>query len=133
MRPARNQPAARRPLGVHSTRGRKRCVRSSFGAEKNSSGGWIDAGLAASLGSSFQVVRKERTAWHKPTGSLGEIPAARPLVVDEAYFEYCGETAAFLPDVLVIRTALEGVRARRGSGRLRTRGAGNSPRAQRTA
>jgi histidinol-phosphate aminotransferase len=41
---------------------------------------------------------------HNPTGALGEIPAARPLVVDEAYFEYCGETAALLTDVVVIRT-----------------------------
>jgi histidinol-phosphate aminotransferase len=41
---------------------------------------------------------------HNPTGALGEIPAARPLVVDEAYFEYCGETAAFLDGVVVIRT-----------------------------
>jgi len=41
---------------------------------------------------------------HNPTGALGEIPAARPLVVDEAYFEYCGETAALLPGVLAIRT-----------------------------
>jgi histidinol-phosphate aminotransferase len=42
---------------------------------------------------------------HNPTGALGEIPAARPLVVDEAYYEYCGETAALLDDgVVVIRT-----------------------------
>ena len=41
---------------------------------------------------------------HNPTGSMGEIPAARPLVVDEAYFEYCGETAALLPGVVVVRT-----------------------------
>jgi histidinol-phosphate aminotransferase len=41
---------------------------------------------------------------HNPTGALGEIPAARPLVVDEAYFEYCGQTAAFLDGVVVIRT-----------------------------
>src|SRR4051794_31355412 len=41
---------------------------------------------------------------HNPTGALGEIPAARPLVVDEAYFEYCGETAALLPGVVAIRT-----------------------------
>src|SRR5262249_14260146 len=41
---------------------------------------------------------------HNPTGALGEIPSARPLVVDEAYFEYCGETAALLEDVVVIRT-----------------------------
>ena len=41
---------------------------------------------------------------HNPTGALNEIPAARPLVVDEAYFEYCGETAALLGDVVAIRT-----------------------------
>src|SRR3989442_4454861 len=43
---------------------------------------------------------------HNPTGALGEIPAARPLVVDEAYFEYAGETAVPLLDdgVIVIRT-----------------------------
>jgi histidinol-phosphate aminotransferase len=41
---------------------------------------------------------------HNPTGALNEIPGARPLVVDEAYFEYCGETAALLADVVVIRT-----------------------------
>jgi len=41
---------------------------------------------------------------HNPTEALGEIPAARPLVVDEAYFEYCGETAALLDGVVAIRT-----------------------------
>jgi histidinol-phosphate aminotransferase len=43
---------------------------------------------------------------NNPTGELGEIPAARPLVVDEAYYEYSGETAASLieDDVIVIRT-----------------------------
>ena len=41
---------------------------------------------------------------HNPTGALGEIPAARPLIVDEAYFEYCGETAALLDGVVAIRT-----------------------------
>src|SRR6185437_14362684 len=40
---------------------------------------------------------------HNPTGALIDIPAARPLVVDEAYFEYCGETAALLHGVVVIR------------------------------
>ncbi len=42
-----------------------------------------------------------------PFGELGPIPDARPLVVDEAYFEYAGETAAGLiedEDVVVIRT-----------------------------
>jgi histidinol-phosphate aminotransferase len=42
---------------------------------------------------------------HNPTGALGEIPSARPLVVDEAYYEYCDETAALLDEgVVVIRT-----------------------------
>jgi len=43
---------------------------------------------------------------NNPTGELGELPAARPLVVDEAYFEYAGETAAHLieDDVVVLRT-----------------------------
>jgi histidinol-phosphate aminotransferase len=43
---------------------------------------------------------------NNPTGELGELPAARPLAVDEAYFEYSGETAADLieDDVIVIRT-----------------------------
>src|SRR5206468_11434716 len=44
---------------------------------------------------------------HNPTGALVDIPAARPLVVDEAYFEYGGETALPLlgsSDVVVVRT-----------------------------
>jgi histidinol-phosphate aminotransferase len=42
---------------------------------------------------------------HNPTGALGVVPAARPLVVDEAYYEYCGDSAALLDDgVIVIRT-----------------------------
>jgi histidinol-phosphate aminotransferase len=44
---------------------------------------------------------------HNPTGALVELPAARPLVVDEAYFEYAGgETAVRLVNerVVVIRT-----------------------------
>ena len=44
---------------------------------------------------------------HNPTGALVELPAARPLVVDEAYFEYGGETAVPLlgeGDVIVVRT-----------------------------
>ena len=45
---------------------------------------------------------------HNPTGALGELPAVRPLVVDEAYFEYCGETAALLDGVVVIRTLSKG-------------------------
>ena len=44
---------------------------------------------------------------HNPSGALVELPDARPLVVDEAYFEYAGgETAATLigDGVVVIRT-----------------------------
>ena len=43
---------------------------------------------------------------NNPTGALGALPAARPLVVDEAYFEYAGETAVDLIDdgVVVLRT-----------------------------
>jgi len=43
---------------------------------------------------------------HNPTGAMVELPEARPLVVDEAYFEYGGETAVPLLDdrVIVVRT-----------------------------
>jgi histidinol-phosphate/aromatic aminotransferase/cobyric acid decarboxylase-like protein/imidazoleglycerol phosphate dehydratase HisB len=43
---------------------------------------------------------------NNPTGELGDLPRARPLVVDEAYYEYAGETAAGLLEdgVVVIRT-----------------------------
>jgi imidazoleglycerol-phosphate dehydratase/histidinol-phosphatase len=43
---------------------------------------------------------------NNPSGALDDLPAARPLVVDEAYFEYAGETAAGLLNdgVVVIRT-----------------------------
>jgi histidinol-phosphate aminotransferase len=44
---------------------------------------------------------------HNPSGALVDLPAARPLVVDEAYFEYAGgETALPLldDDVIVVRT-----------------------------
>jgi histidinol-phosphate/aromatic aminotransferase/cobyric acid decarboxylase-like protein/imidazoleglycerol phosphate dehydratase HisB len=44
---------------------------------------------------------------NNPTGSLDPLPEARPLVVDEAYYEYCGETAVELTadeEVIVLRT-----------------------------
>ncbi len=43
---------------------------------------------------------------NNPTGALDPVPEARPLVVDEAYWEYAGETAAGLIDegVVVLRT-----------------------------
>ncbi len=43
---------------------------------------------------------------NNPTGDLADLPNARPLVVDEAYFEYSGETAVDLIEdgVIAIRT-----------------------------
>ena len=43
---------------------------------------------------------------NNPTGTLDPLPEARPLVVDEAYFEYSGVTALPLLDdgVIVLRT-----------------------------
>jgi imidazoleglycerol-phosphate dehydratase / histidinol-phosphatase len=43
---------------------------------------------------------------NNPSGALGELPEARPLAVDEAYYEYAGQTAAGEIDdgVIVIRT-----------------------------
>ncbi len=43
---------------------------------------------------------------NSPDGALRPLPDARPLVCDEAYFEYCGETAVPLldDDVIVLRT-----------------------------
>jgi histidinol-phosphate aminotransferase len=44
---------------------------------------------------------------NNPTGELGDLPSARPLLVDEAYFEYSGVTAADLIEddaVVVVRT-----------------------------
>jgi histidinol-phosphate aminotransferase/imidazoleglycerol-phosphate dehydratase/histidinol-phosphatase len=43
---------------------------------------------------------------HNPTGAFDELPSARPLIVDEAYFEYAGDSAVDAIDdgVVVIRT-----------------------------
>jgi histidinol-phosphate aminotransferase/imidazoleglycerol-phosphate dehydratase/histidinol-phosphatase len=43
---------------------------------------------------------------HNPTGALGEIPASRPLAVDEAYYEYADDSAVgeIETGVVVIRT-----------------------------
>jgi histidinol-phosphate aminotransferase len=41
---------------------------------------------------------------HNPTGALPSLTQARPLVVDEAYYEYAGDTAVGLDGVVVIRT-----------------------------
>ena len=67
---------------------------------------------------------------HNPSGAMVDIPAARPLVVDEAYFEYGGETAcaAHRPYDLYRRPhVLEGVWARIGARRLRADVEGVSP------
>jgi histidinol-phosphate/aromatic aminotransferase/cobyric acid decarboxylase-like protein/imidazoleglycerol phosphate dehydratase HisB len=44
---------------------------------------------------------------NNPTGALDPLPEARPLAVDEAYYEYCGTTAVPLvadEEVIVLRT-----------------------------
>ncbi|MCA1701926.1 MAG: aminotransferase class I/II-fold pyridoxal phosphate-dependent enzyme, partial [Actinobacteria bacterium] len=43
---------------------------------------------------------------NNPTGSVGTLPSERPLVVDEAYFEYSGDSSVHLldEDVIVLRT-----------------------------
>jgi histidinol-phosphate aminotransferase len=41
---------------------------------------------------------------HNPTGALTPLPDERPLVVDEAYYEYAGDTAVGLEQVVVVRT-----------------------------
>jgi histidinol-phosphate aminotransferase len=41
---------------------------------------------------------------HNPTGKLGALPDDRPLIVDEAYYEFAGDSAAGLGGVVVIRT-----------------------------
>jgi histidinol-phosphate aminotransferase len=41
---------------------------------------------------------------HNPTGALGPTPDERPLVVDEAYHEYAGDSAVGRDGVVVIRT-----------------------------
>ena len=43
---------------------------------------------------------------NNPTGEVGDLPDARPLMVDEAYFEYSGVTAVELieDEVIVVRT-----------------------------
>jgi histidinol-phosphate aminotransferase len=64
---------------------------------------WV---AGAEIGDEGDVVLTICCRPNNPTGELGELPTARPLVVDEAYFEYSGETAAGLIEdgVIVIRT-----------------------------
>jgi histidinol-phosphate/aromatic aminotransferase/cobyric acid decarboxylase-like protein/imidazoleglycerol phosphate dehydratase HisB len=69
--------------------------------------------IAAQLAGATPVVGAEDAVLtfacrpNNPTGELDQLPNARPLVVDEAYFEYCGETALGLiedEEVVVLRT-----------------------------
>ena len=66
----------------------------------------VAAGLAGAVVADEEAVVTFCCRPHNPSGALGELPSARPLVVDEAYFEYAGEKAAGLIDegVVVIRT-----------------------------
>ena len=63
---------------------------------------WIAGAEVAAEGASLTFCCRP----HNPTGALVELPAARPLVVDEAYFEYSGVSAVGLleDDVIVLRT-----------------------------
>ena len=72
---------------------------------------------------------------NNPTGALDPLPDARPLVVDEAYFEYCGETAVGLIDdgVIVIRTFSKAFALAGCTRRLRDRGRGHRAGAERAA
>jgi histidinol-phosphate/aromatic aminotransferase/cobyric acid decarboxylase-like protein/imidazoleglycerol phosphate dehydratase HisB len=66
----------------------------------------IAAGLAgAEVGSDYPVVTFCCRP-NNPTGALDPLPAERPLVVDEAYWEYADDTAVGLIDegVIVLRT-----------------------------
>lgn len=63
------------------------------------------AAAGAAVGDSEAVLTYQCRP-NNPTGALDAISSARPLVVDEAYYEYCGETAAGLiaDGVIVLRT-----------------------------
>jgi histidinol-phosphate aminotransferase/imidazoleglycerol-phosphate dehydratase/histidinol-phosphatase len=66
----------------------------------------IAAGLAGAEISADGAALTFTCRPNNPSGALGELPRVRPLVVDEAYFEYAGETAAGAigDGVIVIRT-----------------------------
>src|SRR5207302_11341663 len=62
------------------------------------------AGAAVNASATPAVIFCSRP--NNPSGALVPLPAERPLVVDEAYYEYAGDTAAGLLDdgVVVLRT-----------------------------
>jgi histidinol-phosphate/aromatic aminotransferase/cobyric acid decarboxylase-like protein/imidazoleglycerol phosphate dehydratase HisB len=64
------------------------------------------AGAGARLGETAGAAVTFCCRPNNPSGALEDLPRARPLVVDEAYFEYAGVTAADLieDDVVVLRT-----------------------------
>ncbi len=66
----------------------------------------IAAGAAGAEVGGGEVVLTYQCRPNNPTGALDEISSARPLVVDEAYHEYCGDTAVGLiaDSVIVVRT-----------------------------
>jgi histidinol-phosphate aminotransferase/imidazoleglycerol-phosphate dehydratase/histidinol-phosphatase len=66
----------------------------------------VAAGLAGAVVSDDDPSVTFMCRPNNPSGALDELPAARPLVVDEAYFEYAGQTAAGGIDdgIVVIRT-----------------------------
>ena len=66
----------------------------------------LAAGAAGAEVGDGEAVLTYQCRPNNPTGALDEISAARPLVVDEAYYEYCGDTAAGLISdrVIVLRT-----------------------------
>ena len=68
----------------------------------------IAAQLAGATGDEADPVLTFTCRPNNPTGSLDAIPDVRPLVVDEAYFEYAGVTAMPLveagEEVIVLRT-----------------------------
>jgi histidinol-phosphate aminotransferase len=66
----------------------------------------VAAGLAGADVATDRAVVTFCCRPHNPTGELVDVPSARPLIVDEAYFEYAGETLAGLiaDGVVVIRT-----------------------------
>jgi histidinol-phosphate/aromatic aminotransferase/cobyric acid decarboxylase-like protein/imidazoleglycerol phosphate dehydratase HisB len=66
----------------------------------------IAAWLAGADGESSDPAVTFACRPNNPSGALDELPANRPLIVDEAYYEYAGETATGLLEdgIVVIRT-----------------------------
>jgi histidinol-phosphate aminotransferase len=65
---------------------------------------WLAGADVATEGAERDVAFTFCCRPHNPTGALGPLPRARPLVLDEAYHEYASSTAVGIDDVVVIRT-----------------------------